>query len=245
MKPKKSLGQNFLKSPLITNTLCKTGNLNNDDIILEIGPGKGILTQKLLEKSKKVIAVEKDIELFNFLKNKFNSEKLELIHGDILNYNPPKKYKIIANIPYNITGAILRKFLSSENQPEKIVLLVQKEIANRICSKDKESILSLSIKAYGTPKYIMKVSRKFFSPSPKVDSAVISINNISRNNFKDKEEEEEFFKLIKKGFCHKRKILINNLKIDSEKLEALGINKKIRPEKLTLQKWLKLNQNMI
>src|SRR3989338_1559210 len=200
-KAKKSLGQNFLKSKPALRKIIEAGEIRKDDVILEIGPGKGKLTSKLLEKSNCVIAVEKDRELFEFLKIKFEKEirnkKLILIEDDCLNFNPKnynldaRTYKLISNIPYNITGAILKKFLTDKNQPERMVLLVQREVAQRITTPSpsstgrggKESILSISVKAYGEPKMIMKVPARYFSPAPKVDSAVIAINNISRKNF--------------------------------------------------------------
>lgn len=265
-KAKKSLGQNFLKSEIALNMMCEAGEVNNKDTILEIGPGKGALTSKLLLKASKVIAVEKDRELFEFLKEKFINEiknkKLELINDDILNIETKtyhiktKKYKLIANIPYNITGAIFKKFLSNDFQPEKMVLLVQKEVADRIVAKrnsnknitGKESILSLSVKVYGNPKYIMKVHKRFFSPSPKVDSAIISISEISKNNFAQKEKEDLFFKIIKTGFAHKRKILQKNfesLEVGLPKIrevfEKLGIDSKIRAEDVSIDKWLEIS----
>jgi len=281
-KAKKSLGQNFLKSEPALRMMCTAGEINNKDIILEIGPGKGALTEKLLEKAGKVIAIEKDRELFEFLKEKFGEEiknkKLILLNEDILQFEFPSplgragegfliknlpsfpskggeeinSYKIIANIPYNITGSILKKFLSCENQPERMVLLVQKEVAERIVTRDgKESILSLSVKAYGTPKYIMKVHKRFFSPAPKVDSAIIAINNISRQNFYIKNEENVFFEVVKIGFAHKRKVLRKNLeslevrlpKID-EIFKKLGIDPKARAEDIKFEKWLEITRHL-
>jgi 16S rRNA (adenine1518-N6/adenine1519-N6)-dimethyltransferase len=161
------------------------------------------------------------------------------------------EYKIIANIPYNITGAIFKKFLSEEIQPSKMVILVQKEVAMRIVANDKkESILSLSVKAYGTPKYIMKVNKRFFSPAPKVDSAIIAISNISKLNFKDKKTESNFFNLIKTGFGHKRKVLKKNLEliIPKDAIEKSFLNLKIDPksraEDLPLDIWLKLTKSV-
>jgi len=259
-KAKKSLGQNFLKSEKILEKICKTGDIKKDDIILEIGPGKGSLTKKLLEKSGTVIAVEKDYELIEILKEKFFDEiknkKLILVEGDILKFdiekilNKKENYKIIANIPYNITGAIFKKFLSCNSQPSKMVLLVQKEVVERIIARDeKESILSLSIKIYGDPKYIMTVSKNFFTPKPKVDSGIILIDNISRKNFANQNQEKIFFELIKNGFAHKRKILKKNLKEligDSSKiekiLEKLKIQQNIRAEDLDLEKWLEISK---
>ena len=258
-KAKKSLGQNFLKSKPALNMMCTASDLNENDVVLEVGPGKGALTEKLLEKAKQVIAVEKDRELFEFLSEKFENEiksnKLILIEGDILELQITnfelRNYKIIANIPYNITGAILKKFLTEKIQPTIMTLLVQKEVAERIVARDgKESILSLSVKAYGNPKYIMKVEKRFFSPAPKVDSAIISIKNISRKNFKSIEEEKLFFEIIKAGFAHKRKVLIKNLsavKIGNKNWEEifkkLEINSKIRAENVPLEKWLEIINN--
>jgi 16S rRNA (adenine1518-N6/adenine1519-N6)-dimethyltransferase len=258
MKAKKSLGQNFLKSIPALNQIIKAGEISAEDIILEIGPGKGALTEKILEHAELVIAVEKDRELFEFLKIKFEKEikekKLILKNGDILDFDiaktfAPLRFKIIANIPYNITGAILKKFLTAKHQPEQIVLMIQQEVAKRIVARDeKESILSISVKAYGEPKMIMKVPARYFSPAPKVDSAVICIKNISRKIFAPTKigvpagvGEEKFWEIVKAGFAHKRKKLSGNLKniISSEKLKNLGFADK-RAEDLSLKDWILL-----
>ena len=278
------MGQNFLKSEPALRTMCSAGEIKSDDVILEIGPGKGALTTKLLKEADKVIAIEKDRELFEFLKEKFSNEikngKLGLINDDILKINlrelflnflnglaprPPSSedlkkipkiaredYKVISNIPYNITGAIFKKFLSSDIQPERMVLLVQKEVAERIVARDgKESILSLSVRAYGTPKYIMKVHKRFFSPSPKVDSAIVAINNISKNNFRTNEEENNFFDVVRAGFAHKRKVLRKNLEILQKNpgqivniFEKLKINPKARAEDIKFEIWLEISRHL-
>lgn len=261
-KAKKSMGQNFLKSQEALREMCKAGEINNNDIILEIGPGKGALTEKLLEKVGKVIAVEKDRDLIEILSEKFANEiksgKLELISSDILDFNTKtynletRTYKIIANIPYNITGAIFKKFLSNEIQPERMILLVQKEVAERIVARDKkESILSLSVKVYGNTKYIMKVHKRFFSPSPKVDSAIVAITNISKNNFKTDAEEKIFFEIVRAGFAHKRKVLrknLENLQKEPNQIdkifEKLKINPKARAEDIELEKWLLISRDL-
>lgn len=261
-KAKKSMGQNFLKSQEALRKMCETGEVCDKDIILEIGPGKGALTEKLLEKAKQVIAVEKDHELIEILKEKFESEiknkKLILVKGDILQFEvkdyflKKSEYKIIANIPYNITGAIFKKFLSGELQPERMILLIQKEVAERIVTRDrKESILSLSVKVYGTPYYIMKVHKRFFSPEPKVDSAIVAITNISRKNFKTEAEEKNFFNIIKAGFAHKRKVLRKNLETEQKTLNCidnifkkLKINPKARAEDIKLEIWLEISHNL-
>jgi 16S rRNA (adenine1518-N6/adenine1519-N6)-dimethyltransferase len=275
-KAKKSMGQNFLKSKEALLKMCKAGEVNNKDIIVEIGPGKGALTEKLLvhvgHGQGKVIAIEKDRDLMDILVEKFTQEikngKLILLNEDILGFDPAKYglkeggYKIIANIPYNITGSIIRRFLSEVNRPNTMTLLVQKEVAERVCvhvghghREGKESILSLSVKAYGEPKYIMKVHKRFFSPSPKVDSAIISINNISGKIFdNNKKKEENFFKIIKAGFAHKRKVLCKNLEVGLPDIEdikekigkiftELKIDTKARAEDVPFQKWLQITES--
>ncbi len=286
-RAKKSLGQNFLKSSLALTKIIEAGEISPDDIILEIGPGKGALTKKLLERvyppnsrggQGKVIAVEKDHELIEILKVKFEKEiksgTLVLVHEDILKFDINNyklktiNYKLIANIPYNITGAILKKFLTAEHQPERMVLLAQNEVAKRIVARDgKESILSISVKAYGTPKIIMKVPARYFSPAPKVDSAIIAITDISRKNFtsppaplqntilerggmriggsEGEKLEEKFFEILRAGFAHKRKKLSSNLKklvscgsTTSARILA-GLENK-RAEELSLKDWIEL-----
>lgn len=258
-RPKKSFGQNFLKSQVALNKMCEVSEITNKDIILEIGPGKGALTEKLLEKSSKVIAIEKDNDLVEFLKEKFSdyekNRKIEILSGDILNFDLKKyglkdgKYKIVANIPYNITGAIIKKFLSNDIQPKTMTLLVQKEVAERIVARDgKESILSLSVKVYGDPKYEMRVDKKYFSPSPKVDSAIINIKDVSRKNFRSTKEEKLFFELIKSAFAHKRKLFLKNIenildKYDISKnilSEKIDLKENSRAEDIHLEKWLEI-----
>lgn len=254
MKPRKSLGQNFLKTTPVAKTMISVGEIKPDDIVLEIGPGKGAITKLLLGAGARVLAVEKDVELFKFLEEKFHKEikdkKLILINEDILKFDETKKigegYKIVANIPYYITGAILKKFLSSQNQPKSITLLVQKEIADRIMARDgKESILSLSVKVYGKPKYIKRVGKNNFSPSPKVDSSIITITIFSKTNFSEKKEEKSFFKIIKAGFAHKRKKLLSNLtQVFGNRVQGyfkkLKIQENARAEELRLEDWIRL-----
>ncbi|MFM2357428.1 MAG: dimethyladenosine transferase, rRNA (adenine1518-N6/adenine1519-N6)-dimethyltransferase, partial [Candidatus Parcubacteria bacterium] len=183
IQPKKSLGQNFLRSKKALQAIVEAGHITEQDTVLEIGPGEGVLTEKLLEKAGQVVIIEKDHRLIPLLQEKFSKEitsgKLKLIPGDVLDitieeYIPTATaYKLIANIPYYITGEILRTFLEKQKQPEKIVLLVQKEVADRIMARDKkESILSLSVKIYGDPKREMVVNRESFKPVPNVDSAI-------------------------------------------------------------------------
>lgn len=217
MFAKKSLGQNFLNSPRIIERIADAANIVPGEIVLEIGPGKGVLTEALLARKAKVIALEKDDRLIPILSERFKKEiadgQLTLIHGDVTDdFDAPKEsYKLVANIPYYITGEILRKFLSGRHQPSIMVLMVQKEVATRIIARDgKESILSLSVKAYGIPELVMSVSRGNFFPIPNVDSAVIKISGIT-NPFADETQEKRFFDLLHAGFAHKRKKLSSNL----------------------------------
>lgn len=260
MKAKKSLGQNFLKSKAVANDLVRASNITEEDIVIEVGPGKGMLTTELLKKAGVVIAVEKDDSLIPYLKERFKSEiknkKLILEHGDILNFDTKKynlknnSYKIAANIPYYITGEILRLFLENKNKPSSITLLVQKEVAERIIERDRKgSILSNSVKIFGIPKYIKKVPAKLFNPVPKVDSAIITIEGI-KSPFKNVTESEFFFKILKSGFAHKRKFLSANLKkhfskeITDKAFKVCGLDEKIRAEKLSIENWKCLVDNL-
>ncbi|MDP2641936.1 MAG: 16S rRNA (adenine(1518)-N(6)/adenine(1519)-N(6))-dimethyltransferase RsmA [bacterium] len=265
MRAKKSLGQHFLRSERALSVIIETGDLKDGETVLEIGPGEGVLTEKLLGARCLVLAVEKDDNLFESLKEKFkkeiSSKQLILIHDDILNFEfrsynlAPRTYKLVANIPYHITGALLEKFLSAQYQPETMVLLVQKEVAQRIIglfgskASKKESILSISVKVYGAPRYVETVKAGSFVPMPKVDSAIILIENISKNFFGSKASkisEDDFFKILKAGFRAKRKKLSSNLStifpksIVLEAFRELKLNENTRAEDLNVEIWQKL-----
>lgn len=258
MRAKKSLGQHFLRSRRALDKIIEAGNLNAGDMVIEIGPGEGILTERLLKVAGKVTAVEKDDQLFEFLKEKFSKEigdgNLDLVSGDVLKFEATKleklgSYKLIANIPYNITGAVLEKFLSSRFQPSLMVLLVQKEVAQRIIARDKkESILSISIKAYGRPRYVETVRAGSFAPMPAVDSAIIAIENISRNFFQEF-GENDFFKILRAGFRSKRKKLSSNLAtiLGKDKVgkifETLHLDENLRAENATTNTWKEIINN--
>ncbi|MEN9647809.1 MAG: dimethyladenosine transferase, rRNA (adenine1518-N6/adenine1519-N6)-dimethyltransferase [Candidatus Parcubacteria bacterium] len=252
MFAKKSLGQNFLISTQPVRRMIECAKVIASDTVLEIGPGKGVLTKALLATGARVIAVEKDDNLIPLLQVSFDAEirtgQFTLIHGDVLTLfatHPAlltKGYKVVANIPYYITGEIIRMFLEAEIQPDTIALLVQKEVAERIVARDgKESILSISVKAYGVPEYGGTVKKSLFRPIPNVDSAIIAIHHITKALFVDKQVSElRFFEVVKAGFAHKRKQLKNNLKgvIDDTKLESVGMR---RAEELTVQEWIELS----
>ena len=247
MRAKQSLGQNFLMHARIAERIALVAGSTKDTVVFEIGPGTGMLTRELLKLTKKVIAIEADYELYNELQGTFAEEiaagRLELLSGDIRTFDIsslPKGYVLAANIPYYLTEDIFRMFLESENQPETMTLLVQKEVAERIARSKKESILSLSVKVFGTPKLEFTVPRGAFNPAPKVDSAVLTIRAISRKNFSSKEDEESFFNFLHAGFAHKRKFVRNNL--TERGLSVGNIPEKARAEDLSLAEWLSVNR---
>jgi 16S rRNA (adenine1518-N6/adenine1519-N6)-dimethyltransferase len=261
MQAKKSLGQNFLIDPVIVEKIIEAGEINSKDKVLEIGPGRGFLTESLVEKSQHVLVVEKDSDLVDFCRKNFSSVKnLEILEGDVLkenwnqilaekNFEP---FKLIANIPYYITGKIIRLFLDNTFRPSLMVLMVQKEVAERICQKPgKMGILSVAVQYFGQPEIITIVTRDKFNPVPEVDSAILKIKTYSEKALNLK-EEKEFFRLVKIGFSNPRKTLANNLsaglKIDKktiiEKLNQLNFKETVRAQELSIEDWknlLKLN----
>ncbi len=265
--PKKSLGQHFLTSKGAVIKIIEAAALISTDTILEIGPGTGVLTSALIEavnEAGRVVAVEKDELLARELRITFAAsiahKKLHLITGDILTTPPATlglqrgSYKLVANIPYYITGEIIRTFFETSEQPSSMTLLVQKEVADRIVARDgKESILSISVKAYGTPHYIHTVKAGSFNPPPKVDSAILHISTISKNFFKTF-SEEHFFTIVRGGFAHKRKLLSSNLReifptLELSRLQDIfstcGIDAKSRAEDVTLAQWHSLAKNLL
>ncbi|MDD4358770.1 MAG: 16S rRNA (adenine(1518)-N(6)/adenine(1519)-N(6))-dimethyltransferase RsmA, partial [Candidatus Pacebacteria bacterium] len=230
--PKKSLGQNFLIDQNIINKIVNSAAIKKEDKVLEIGPGLGLITKELNKYSESVLAIEKDT-LFVKILNEFGFENTKVVEADILEYikeNDISDFKIIANIPYYLTSNLIRNLLESENQPKEIYLVIQKEVAERICSKD-GNILSISVKYYAEPKICFFISKNSFWPKPKIDSALIRIKPVK----KYEEHDKFFFKVIKAGFSSPRKKLINNLafglKMGKEELEKvfgkLNINKDI------------------
>ena len=235
------------------------------ETVLEIGPGTGMLTREFLKRGARVIAVEADRRAIAILEKSFSDEvatgNLVLHHGDIREITPADiglhdhTYKLIANIPYYLSGILFRTFLESSCQPSNLVFLVQKEVAARITCRGrqardkKESLLSLSVKVYGEPTYVKTVSRGNFNPQPKVDSAIIAISNISRNNFA-RITEENFFTILHLGFAAKRKQLIGNLSKSYERthlmhiFSMLSILENARGEDLPLEIWLRLVERL-
>lgn len=254
MKNKKSLGQHWLTNREILDEIAdlaaeeedssasKTSAKTEVKVCLEIGPGLGTLTSSLLRRFEKVVAIEYDEALAKNLPKSFPGKNLEIINADILDFDFSQiieKYVIAGNIPYYITSPILKRVLTTSNLPEKIVLLVQKEVAERILDEH-ETQLSLFVKNRAEVKAGPVVKKQEFTPAPKVDSQVIVLKP------KTPEIEEEVFKLIKVGFRAPRKKLIHNLKsLKSEKalkeiLQASGVDADARPGDLDLKKWANL-----
>jgi 16S rRNA (adenine1518-N6/adenine1519-N6)-dimethyltransferase len=256
MYKKKSLGQHFLKSAAYLRAIADAADIAEGDRVLEIGPGEGVLTKELLSRGAVVHAVEKDHRLIPMLEITFEQEiktkKFQITEGDALEIDPGAlvgegPYKLVANIPYYITGALFKKFLSGAHQPSTLVFLVQKEVAERIARSKKESILSLSVKAYGDVKYVKTVPAGAFAPPPDVDSAILAVHHISKKNFVDAAHEDRFFELVKAGFAQKRKLLKRNLdpvlrKEVAEVFRHVDIPENARAEDVSLRQWLELSK---
>ncbi len=257
-RPGARLGQHFLTGQWAAKKLAEAVCVQAGETILEIGPGRGALTRHLLATGAHVVAIEKDPQLVEVLESLFSDEtarrRLAVVAADIRDITPGKlgleKYVVAANIPYYITGEIIRQFLSTDVQPRAMALLVQKEVAQRIVARNrKESVLSISVKVYGTPKIVAGVSRGNFSPPPSVDSAILLINDISKKSFVD-QREDAFFKVVKAGFSSKRKFLASNLinLFEKEKIERSFTNCKlphnIRAEDVPFGMWNTLARDL-
>jgi len=257
IQTKKSLGQHFLRSERALADIVGATTLSEKSVVLEIGPGEGVLTEKLLETGAQVIAVEKDDRLIPILEERFSKEiqskTLILLHGDILEENIQKRlthllsqdWALVANIPYYITGLILRTFLDGTLRPKEMVLLVQKEVGEDLVARDgKESIGSIAVKVYGTPRIVARVPRGAFVPPPAVDSVIIHINNI-HDPFMTEEERAHFFTVLRLGFKSRRKTILNTLTQGTtytkdaiqKKLEEHAIIPNTRPERLSVEAW--------
>jgi 16S rRNA (adenine1518-N6/adenine1519-N6)-dimethyltransferase len=260
--PSRSKGQNFLIAENVYDRVVAAADLSRDDIVLEVGPGLGFLTAKLARAAGKVIAVELDDKLAAYLHDAIDAgetENVEIFNENILDVNlkntkyqiSDTKYKVVANLPYNITSVFLRKFLTGADKPELMVLLLQKEVAQRICAKPGDmSLLALSVQFFAEPEIIEYVPKNDFWPAPKVDSAIIKLK-VKSEKLKIKDsDEKDFFRLAKFGFSAKRKMLKNNLSgglriepAEAEKnLVKAGLDPKARAEDLSVADWVKISQ---
>lgn len=256
IEPQKKRGQNFLISDKVYSTIIEASDLNKEDLVLEVGPGLGFLTTKLAERVKRVIAVEIDEAIFKMLNiaiSTLANSNIDIVLANVLDFREddlPGGYKVVANLPYNITSVFLRKFLSSDNPPISLTLMLQKEVVDRILAKaGSHSLLSLSVQFYGVPELITFVSKSNFWPQPEVDSAILRIKLKDKKELAvEREKERLFFRLLKFGFSAKRKKLKNNLagalrvktEIISAKFELLEIKDSVRAQELSLEEWVKL-----
>ncbi len=261
IKPSRTKGQNFLVNEKIYDDIVLAAELKATDTVLEIGPGLGFLTFKMAPLVKRLIAVELDDRLANYLQTGIaaqDRENVEIVNEDILRFNLGKHieagedYKIVANLPYNITSFFLRLFLTGAHQPQSMVLMLQKEVAERIIATAPDmSLLALSVQYYADATIIRSVKAGNFWPEPKVDSAIVKFavkKGPKPGDEKQLIEDKLFFRLAKIGFSAKRKMLKNNLagglkievKIIADILEKNKFNPHLRAEDLSLDAWLKL-----
>ena len=253
--PKKSLGQHWLFDDAILNSIVQTAQVKAGDNVLEAGPGLGTLTKKLLQTDAEVYAVEKDETLVSALKKNLKQDNFKLFTGDILRFDLtslPRGYKVVANIPYYLTSNLIRNLTESNNPPYSITILVQKEVAERICAPPgKMSLLSVSAQLYYSCDLSIEVTKDKFTPPPKVDSQVVNMVRKHADELLDI-DKKHFFRIVKAGFSSRRKTLLNSLAggldIDKqaikENLEKLSISPGRRPQELSIEDWAKIAKQL-
>ena len=264
LKNNKSLGQHWLRDRNVLDGIAEEAEIKNGDFVLEIGPGLGTLTSSLLKftgKDGEVLSIEFDENLAKKLPAQFPGKNLTVKNTDFLDFDLsklPKNYKVAANVPYYITSKIIEKLLTSDNKPSVAALLVQKEVAERICAKPGDlSILAIASQIYANAELGQIVEREFFTPPPKVDSQVVILkarkqNLIEKFNLENncQVSEKEFFRIVKAGFAAKRKKIAKslsaNLAISKEQtaeiLEKCEISPDLRAQDLKIEEWLKISK---
>jgi 16S rRNA (adenine1518-N6/adenine1519-N6)-dimethyltransferase len=256
MQAKKSLGQHWLKDGATLEAICDAAGLEKSDTVLEIGPGLGDLTRQLVKRAGRVVAVEVDDDLARWLVIEVKADNLEIVRQDILKFDlttMPADYKVVANIPYYLTSNLLRALSEPSNPPSDIVLLVQKEVAERMAAGTGQmSLLSVSVQLYYEPVLGPIVAAELFLPPPKVDSQVVILKRRSRPLFDDL-DSKKFFRVVKAGFAGRRKKLRGSLsaglsisKDDADQLlKTAGIGGDLRAQNLRLEDWHKLYVAML
>lgn len=254
LRPDKKLGQNFLQDSSALEKIAEAAEIQAEDCVLEIGPGLGSLTRYLAGSARSVAAVELDPDMIAPLKAVLKPyPNVRIIHGDILELPisgliDQPGYIAAANIPYNITSAIIRHLLETAPKPRRVVLTIQKEVAERICAKPGDmSLLALSVQVYGSPRIVARIPAGAFYPAPNVDSAILRVD-IYNEPLIPEESLPRFFKLTKAGFSQKRKMLRNSLAsglgIKPAEAETLlvhgGIDPMRRAETLSIEEWGRL-----
>ncbi|MFO0920049.1 MAG: 16S rRNA (adenine(1518)-N(6)/adenine(1519)-N(6))-dimethyltransferase RsmA [Candidatus Saccharimonadales bacterium] len=254
VKTKKFLGQHWLNDDFILDEICRAAELASGNFILEIGPGKGSLTKKLVDADAHVYAVEFDDEAVRYIRGNFQyyiqTGEIEIEQADIRKIDLrkfPVGYKVVANIPYYLTSHLIHLISESQNSPEKAVLLIQKEVAERVCAKPGDmSVLSVASQFYWRVSKGVIVEPKYFTPPPKVDSQVIILDKREKPMFDV--DQKMFFRLVKSGFSAKRKTLLNSLsgglRMNKSEVESIlrltNISPVRRPQELSMDEWAEL-----
>lgn len=258
LRPSKEYGQNYLINPEVIEMIIAVSGVNKKDTVVEVGPGFGILTLDLAAKVKKLMAFEIEKKLEPYWQEiisrlaQSKEDNFEIIWGNVLRADPkifPKNYKVVANLPYQITSPVLKLFLEDlENKPKELTLMVQKEVAERICAKPGDmSVLAIAVQYFGQAEIVGEVKRNNFWPAPAVDSAVIKIKVDQKRP--DTEYNKKFFQMVKVGFAQKRKLLVKNLlpyfgKQNKEKIQSalknMGLVDTVRAQELSVENWEQL-----
>lgn len=253
---KKRFGQNFLIDEGVFDQIIEAADLKTTDNIVEVGPGTGFLTERLIEKVKLVTAIEKDLDMVRLLADRFSDVKnLDVIHSDILKISTKdyglrtKQYKVVANIPYYITSPLLKHFLQSDHPPELMVLLVQKEVGEKICGITGKSLVTIQTQLFGVPELVGFVPPNAFHPAPKVESAILRIK-LHKKPLIPAAQMKDFMRLVKFGYSQKRKKLSNTLaaglRIKSSEMAVIlkeaDIDPDLRADHLGIEEWKRLGK---
>ena len=254
--PKKELGQHWLKDRDLLAAIADHAELRMGDTVLEIGPGLGTLTSELLRRAGKVVAVEFDPDLARKLPGQFPGKNLQVVHEDILQFDLnslPANYKVVANVPYYITSKIIEKLMTAKNKPALVVILVQKEVAERVAAGPGDmSILAVSAQIFAEARLGVEAPREYFTPPPKVDSQVVVLRT-REQALVAPEDEKAFFRVVKAGFSAKRKKLRSSIAAGlaigkpaaEELLRRANINPELRAEDLSIDDWLRLARDAV
>lgn len=256
-------GQNFLIDTTVVEKLIQVAAIKSTDHILEIGPGFGVLTKRLADQAKSVTAVEVDKRLVKALSQiMVDQPKVKIVEGDVLKIfsrlieSLPDDYRIVANLPFQITSHFLRRFLETAKRPKDMTLIVQKELAERICAQPGQmSLISLSVQLFGQPRIRAFIDRSSYWPQPRVDTAILKISNINQGAVQklDQSQLEMFWRMARIGFSSRRKQLHNNLtaglKEDNDQIKEIisktGLNPLCRPQELAVSDWLRLFERLV
>ncbi|ACZ38274.1 16S rRNA (adenine(1518)-N(6)/adenine(1519)-N(6))-dimethyltransferase RsmA [Sphaerobacter thermophilus] len=256
VRPSKALGQNFLHDTRIVQRIAEVADLGPDDLVVEVGPGLGILTRELARRAGTVIAVELDTRLADHLRESLELENVRIVEGDILDLNlaelaGKRPYHVVANLPYSVAAAVIEHVLESDHRPGRMVVMVQREVAERIVARPPEmSVLAVAVQFYAVPRIAFRVGPGAFVPRPRVDSAVLRLD-INPNPPLSGAERAAFFTLVRAGFSQRRKRLANALadaldlpkSVVGERLTAAGIDPDRRAETLSVEEWLAMQRS--